>query len=310
MTEAYWASASEKDEIVDFIDAVFSRAHEPHDFEALLPKLYGEQGDGAAHHFVVREAGRVAATVLAYPMTLHIGGRTLTMLGVGSVSTHPKMRGQGMMRLLMEAVDGRAKEMGAAFAVLSGQRQRYQYFGYDWGGYQLRARLTPDNVRHAWGDVDVHGLCAAPMTQAYVPQAERLMARQPCFCARSASAWVEILQSWNSTPFALLRHGEPIGFGTWRPQDGRVDELLLECEADFPAAMKLLVRQGGALSLCAAPWQRERVKCLGAVSEEACLEPNNMFKLYRREQVEAACAALDGFLPMALPLWIAPPDCV
>lgn len=100
MTEAYWAGASEKDEIVDFIDAVFSRAHEPHDFEALLPKLYGAQGDGAAHHFVVREVGRLAATVLAYPMTLHIGGQTLTMLGVGSVSTHPKMRGRGMMRLL------------------------------------------------------------------------------------------------------------------------------------------------------------------------------------------------------------------
>ena len=83
MMHAYWADAAEKDEIIEFIDYVFSKAHCPHDFATLLPKLYGEQGDGAAHHFIVREDGKIAATVLVYPVTMHIGERTLTTLGVG-----------------------------------------------------------------------------------------------------------------------------------------------------------------------------------------------------------------------------------
>ena len=109
MTEASWARPEERNEIVDFCDLVFSKAHCPHDFTTLLPKLYGEGGDGAAHHFVVREEGKLAATVLVYPVPMRIGNRELLTLGVGSVSTRPGARGKGYMRLIMDAVDARAK---------------------------------------------------------------------------------------------------------------------------------------------------------------------------------------------------------
>ena len=34
----YWAAPEEKQEIIDFIDLVFSKAHRPHDFATLIPK--------------------------------------------------------------------------------------------------------------------------------------------------------------------------------------------------------------------------------------------------------------------------------
>lgn len=179
MADAYWAAAEERDEIIEFIDYVFSKAHRPHDFASLLPKLYGKNGDGAAHHFVVREEGKLAATVLVYPVPMHIGEKTLMTLGVGSVSTHPRARGRGYMHLLMDAVDARAKEMGAAFAVLGGQRQRYQYFGFDHGGYQLHGEFTPDNARHALRGVDAAEYDVTPMTQAHVPQRPRCWSGSP-----------------------------------------------------------------------------------------------------------------------------------
>ena len=312
MADAYWAAAQEKDEIIEFIDYVFSKAHRPHDFASLLPKLYGEHGDGAAHHFVVREEGKLAATVLVYPVSMHIGEKTLMTLGVGSVSTHPRSRGRGYMQLLMDAVDARARETGAAFAVLGGQRQRYQYFGFDQGGYQLHGKFTPDNARHALRAVDAAEYDVAPMTQAYVPQAAALLERQPCFCARSEEAYLDILRSWNNEPFVLLRAGRPVGFGALRRNAGscHMAELLLEDEADFSAALKLLSGRYGTLTVCAAPWERQRAKWLASVCEEAAVQPNHQFKFYDEEQVRATCAALDGFLPMALPVCIAPPDCV
>lgn len=312
MTTASWAGAQEKDEIIEFIDYVFSKAHRPHDFATLLPKLYGENGDGAAQHFVVRENGKIMATVLCYPVKMHIGGETLMTLGVGSVSTHPAARGRGYMHLIMDAVDERAREVDAAFAALSGQRQRYQYFGYDCGGYQLRGMLTLANVRHALRDVSTQELSLAPMTQAHVPQAIALMERQPCFCARSGEACLDILRSWNNAPFALLRGGEPVGFGTLRQNEKNCHaaELMLEDEVLFPAAMKRLSEAYGTMTICAAPWERQRAKWLFEICEEFAVEPNNMFKFYQKERVLSACAAIDGFLPMSLPLYIAPCDCV
>ena len=46
--QTYWAREAEKQEIIEFIDYVFSKVHRPHDFATLLPKLYGRDGDGAA----------------------------------------------------------------------------------------------------------------------------------------------------------------------------------------------------------------------------------------------------------------------
>lgn len=218
------------------------------------------------------------------------------------------------MRLLMDAVDARAKETGAAFAVLGGQRQRYQYFGYDYAGYELHGRFTPANARHALRTVDAADYDVMPMTQAHVPQAAALLERQTCFCARSGEAYLDILRSWNNEPFALRRGGRPVGFGALRQNEGNchLAELLLEDEADFPAAMKLLSARYGALTVCATPWEKQRARWMSSVCEEVAVQPNHQFKFYDEEQVRAACASLDGFLPMkmALPVCVAPPDCV
>jgi len=310
--KAYWAGPEEKQEIIEFIDYVFSKAHRPHDFATLLPKLYGESGDGAAHHFVVRENGKIAATVLAYPVVVCAGKRRIMTLGVGSVSTHPAARGKGYMKLIMDAVDERARELGAAFAALGGQRQRYQYFGYDLAGYQLAAQLDRDNVRHALAGVSTNAFAIVPMTQAHVPQAAALMKCQPCFCERGEAAYLDILRTWNNEPFAVTREGKPVGFGTLRQNaaDCHVAELMLEDERDFPVVMKLLSGQYGTVTICAAPWQRERAKWLAAVCGEYCVKPDNMIKVYQPEQVQRLCDELDSFMPMSLPVYIAPPDCV
>lgn len=315
MLKMYWADASEaseKREIIEFIDYVFSKAHRPHDFTTLLPKLYGERGNGAKHHFVVREDGRIAATVLVYPVSMHIGERTIMTLGVGSVSTHPGMRGRGYMQLLMDAVDAKAEELGAACAVLGGQLQRYQYFGYDRYGYELRGRMTRDNARHALGGLDVTAYEMMPMTQAHVAQAMAMHARQACRCERSEAAWLDVLRSWNNEPFALKKEGRIIGTGAMRQDKDEIciSELLLEDERDFPAAMKLIGAKGETVAVSAAPWERQRAKWLAHVCERVAVQPNEMFKFYDRGALESACASLDGFLPQAMALYVAPPDCV
>jgi len=320
MLEKRWARAEELGEIVEFIDYVFSKAHRPHDFASLLPKVYGSGGDGAAHHFILREDGKLSAVVLCYPIVMHMGGRTLTALGIGSVSTHPAARGRGYLKHLMDAADERAQEIGADFAVLSGMRQRYEHFGYAYGGYQMNARLTAHNVQHALADVKTDGWTMAEMEQMHVSAALALQERQPCFFVRREAAYLDILRSWNNQPFVLLKDGQPAGFGALRRNDGSVHvaELLLEQEKDFPAAMKTLSMRHGVLTLCAAPWETERAAWLADTCQDFSIAKNHAYKIYRPERVRDACAAMgfhqtgwtfDGF-KLPLPLYIAPPDCV
>lgn len=320
MEEMYWAKDMEKQEIIEFMDYVFSKAHRPHDFKTLLPKLYGACGEGIRHHFIVREQGKIVATVLACPIAMHIGGAQLTALGVGSVSTHPQARGKGYMKALMGAVDQRAAETGADFAVLSGERQRYGYFGYDYGGYQMNGLLTAANVRHALADVDVSVYAAEPMHEAHAAHALRLQRTQPCYCARREEAYLDILRSWNNQPFAVMKHGKAVGFGTLRQNPDRchIAELLLEDECDFPAAIKLLSMRHGKLSMTAAPWQKVRAAWIAHTCQDFSMAPNHSYKIYHPERVREACAALDGRaaafgfdgFALPLPLYIAPPDAV
>ena len=312
MTTMYWARPEEKHEIIDFIDYVFSKAHRPHDFAALLPKLYGENGNAAPHHIVVREDGKIAATLLCYPVKLHAGGKEYMTLGIGSVSTHPRARGKGYLGEMMALADARARELGAAVAVLGGQRQRYEYYGFDHAGYQLRATLETVNVRHALRDVDAAGVQIVPMRQEHAAQAAALMRCQPCYCARSEEAFLDILRTWYNEPFVVLKDGEFAGYGTLRknPDCCHVAELLLGTETDFPAVMKLLSGMHGDLSICAAPWERSRARWLSSVCEEYSVQPAGQIKVYDTVQADEICSLLDGFMPIAQPLYIAPPDAV
>ena len=320
MIEKRWAKEEELGEILEFIDYVFSKAHRPHDFVSLLPKLYGEHGDSAAHHFILREEGKLAAVVLCYPIMLHMEGETLKALGVGSVSTHPAMRGRGYMKLLMDAVDERAKETGTDFAVLSGLRQRYEHYGYVYGGYQMNAKLTAHNVQHALQKMESGEWSVIPMGKEHVKCAMALHQKQRCFCDRREETWLDILRSWNNEPFVLMKSGKAMGFGTLRrnADSTHVAELLLEREEDFPAAMKVLSAEHGALTICAAPWETERAAWLTKVCQDFSIAKNHAYKIYHPERIRTACAAMGfhqsgfefGGFSLPMPLYIGPPDCV
>ena len=312
MAEIYWATPCEKNEIIDFIDYVFSKAHRPHDFATLLPKLYGPQGDAAQHHIIVREEGKIAAALLCYPVVLHVGGKQYMTTGIGSVSTHPRARGKGYLGQMMAMADERAKETGAVMAVLGGQRQRYEYYGFEHAGYQLRARLETVNVRHALSGVSADGLAVVPMEQAHVSAAKALLSRQPCFCARGEESFLTILATWNNEPYAVLKDGAFAGYGALRrnPDGCHIAELLLADEANFPAVMKLLSGIYGDLSICAAPWETARAKWLASVCEEYGVSPAGQIKVFDQAKMDEICAGLDGFLPIARPLYMAPPDAV
>ena len=318
MLEKRWATPEDKNDIIDFIDFVFSKAHRPHDFATLLPKLYGTQADTTAHHFLIKEDGKILAAILAYPVEMTIAGEKLMSIGVGSVSTHPRARGRGFMDDLLAAVDEHAKAYNADFAVLGGNRQRYGYYGFDLAGCHVNSTLLKTNAAHAFKAADTAGLSLIPMTDEHVDFAASLHASQPSFCERSKEMFITILRNWNNNPMAILRDGKMIGCCVINPTSGGqfVSELLLKNESDCPAVLRYMSDTYGTLSIQTPPWHTERVKLLTSVCQSFSLSPNHMMKFYQPDRVKAALQKLGysgdslqfGGLTPPLPLFVAPAD--
>ncbi len=311
MLEKRWATPEDKNDIIDFIDFVFSKAHRPHDFATLLPKLYGKDADTTAHHFLIKEDGKLLAAILAYPVEMTIAGERFMSIGVGSVSTHPRARGRGFMDDLLAAVDAHAGEVGADFAVLGGLRQRYGYYGYDLAGCHLTSSLLVHNAQHAWRDVNASDLSLISMTESHVNEALALHAAQPSFCARPRDAFLAILRSWENQPMAILRGAEIIGYAVLSPSGTSVLELTLARESDAPAVLRFLSDTYGDLSLITPPWNTQRVQLLTRVCQSFSIAPSNMVKFYRTDRLRQALSRLgtgdklrfDGLTP-PLPLYI------
>ena len=149
MTEYRRALPHEEADILDFINYVFSQAHRPHNFKTLLPKVYAHDGFHRYHYVAVQD-GKIRATVAVMPAFMPVGNNDMLKIGyVGSVSVHPYARGEGHMKKLMHMMLEDAEKEGYDLLALGGQRQRYQYFGFERGGAKLCFTVNQSNIRHA-----------------------------------------------------------------------------------------------------------------------------------------------------------------
>ena len=86
MEEIVRLTPADYEQAVDFLDLVFSQAKKPHHFEKMLPRL--ALPDAMTHHFALKRDGRIRALVMSAPMQATVGGETLSVFGIGNVSTH------------------------------------------------------------------------------------------------------------------------------------------------------------------------------------------------------------------------------
>lgn len=149
MTEYRLAKPEEWEDCIELANYVFSMAHRPHDFEQLIPRVYQAGPEMARiHRVAVAENGRLRAEIAVLPQQMAAGGKLLRAGYVGSVSVHPKARGEGhMKRLLGDWITD--LEGTCDLLALDGQRQRYAYFGFTPGS---------ENTRFTW----MWQMCAIP----------------------------------------------------------------------------------------------------------------------------------------------------
>lgn len=195
--------------ILDFINMVFSMSHCPHDFRQLLPKLYKEGQEEKSIHYIALEDKEIKACVCVVPITLCCGKEKITCAAVGSVSVHPYSRGKGYMRKLMQIAIQDMKENNIAMSNLSGLRNRYQYYGYEKGGFVFQYCFTLDNFRHSRERFPKREVSLCQIQDAkdlLLTEIQSIQETQILFAKRNPEDFLAIMESWNAKLYGILEN--------------------------------------------------------------------------------------------------------
>ncbi len=299
---------ADRQDILDFGDFVFSKSDRPHDFQTLLPRLYGPQASFEPLHYLVKEDGKIRAMVCVLPMEYQVGETVLKISGVGTVSVHPAARGRGYMKKLMNWALRDMQERGEAFSVLGGQRQRYEYFGYTPSGVKLTYTITRDNLRHRYAGRTFAEITLRPMEEKDWAACHALYQKLPAGTLRSREEFPAILRSWDAVPWTVEKDGKVAGYFCLAAQ--RILELVLDDPGLLPEVLQGIFQTTGLAEcfLSLPDWETSLTPELGHLAEWYRLECDNNYRIFDFPavaraflQMKAAYTFLpDGQLSLAL----------
>ncbi|MCH2663226.1 GNAT family N-acetyltransferase [bacterium] len=197
----------------------------PRDFPMLLPQIYQPTEELMKAIYAIRLDGRIVSAVGVHPRDWQVGDSTLKLAGIGGVCTLHDYRGKGLMKAIMERCLTDMKAEGFHLSWLGGQRQRYQYYGYERCGNVYDFDLRVANLRHsrrATPDIRFE-----PMGGHYVDRVATARAfheAKPIHVRRSQEDFVLYLLSGYCEPWFALDSDENV-IGYFAQVDGGVREI-------------------------------------------------------------------------------------
>lgn len=279
MIEYRMARSNEREELIDLANFAFY-----FDVESLLPKVYSKELDPTSLHKVaVDNKGSIRAQVAVLPETLRVCDSTLRVGFVGIVSVHPRARGEGHMKALMNLWLNEISET-YDIAVLWGQRQRYEYFGFTLGGMQYKYVIGDDNVRHALKDVNAGGLSFSPLFDLEGAQifAHKVHSKQPAFVERDIHQLPSIFKTLQQNALGVLDEGRLIGYMIVNGTGDEVSELIMEDTNDIVRTVKAYVKHLGRerITIRTSDYDTALNSSLCKFAEEYVIEPAHMYNIF------------------------------
>ena len=291
MLEYRKARPDEREAYIDLANYAFKI-----DFETILPKAYSKDLDTSEIHMVAAdEQGRLRALVAVYPEPMNVGGFPLRAGYLGIVSVHPRARGEGHMKVLMNKWIEEAPQ-SYDMLVLNGQRQRYEYFDFTLGGVKIKYSIGQVNVRHSLGSADAQGLSIRPLfdIEGAAAFAHKLNDARPAYVQRELQQMPLILIGLEQQALGVLDGERLIGYVVVSKTGKEITELAMENADDIPRAIKAYLAHSGAdwISVLVPEYETELNASLSRFAENYAIETSDMFHIIDFARVLEAYLAL------------------
>lgn len=299
------AKSKDKQDLLDFINYVFSLDHEPTDFRKILPKVYGEDCDMEEIHHMIVEENRIKAVVGLYPAKMIVGEQVLKTGYIGSVSVHPYERRCGHMKALMKKVQEEIAREKYDLVALSGQRQRYEHFGFYRGGSVLQYQVSETNLRHYFQRIFedstmskeqiLQGLELSVSLQesnddTYMDAIYQLYQNR-IITGRSREAFYDIMRSFHTELYAVAMHGVCIGYIAYDYEEDYINEIELLDTDLMPYILEILMEYVGCsvLGIKTTLLDKSKNRLLARICERYTLGQAQMYHIVNYVNV---CKAL------------------
>ncbi len=289
--------------LIDHINMIFSMLRAPHNFEEMLPKVYGKELRIDDMHVIAEdEDGRLGGCLGMYVFPLRVCDVTIHVGYLGSMAVHPRVRGQGTMGTLMQKQIERGYELGLDLMVLGGQRQRYQRSGFETGGAGVVYSISGSNVRHALAGTDASAITFREMVQEDVPAMMTLYENQIVAGARTEKNFIATLKSYRRCAITVLDDGVPAGYISTTADGAAMGEIIMADPQRILPAIKAWMGAKGLklLHVNAAPYDALLGSLLAPICESFSLVPNLMIRVLKPETTLGAYMKLQNAMhPLA-----------
>ena len=295
------ARSDERAAYTEFASMVFSHGDNVEDFATMIPKVYSPEVDCSdIHYLAVDDEKGIRGLVAVMPNELYIGGETLKIGFIGSVSVHPEARSEGHMKKLMWMAIEQMKAEGVDIALLGGQRQRYEYFDFAKGGVGYSMNVGEPNVRHALKHVDASAITFEEIDHEsrWVDAAYALFEKQDIRFRRSRKEFVDICRSYHAKLWAVLENGSFAGYIVCNEDKNGIAEILVESLEVMDKALKEWIVQNELprVRLMFPEWKREELKHLGTYAGDTSMEMRVQSSVYNpRRVLKAMLTAKAGY---------------
>lgn len=284
-----YLKADEKDyeELVDFINYVFSHSGESTDFPVLLPKLYKNK-DKIKYHHIIKVDNMIKGVVGAFPLTLSLLDEKVNVIGIGSVSAHPYSKGQGYMKELMNKAICEMKNENVDMSVLNGYRQRYEHFGYEPCGQHINFNILDLNINYKRDELINNGISIHLLDENdpnIVEKAYRFHSKKNVKIERKKEEFLDILKSWNCKIYSVFKNGEFIGYIS--SNNGFIEEIVIENSNDlnFVIASYIKTFNHREVNVRVPIYEREKISQLLKICENYSITKNNNFRIFNYEKI-------------------------
>jgi predicted N-acetyltransferase YhbS len=278
MIEYRMARPNERDECIDLANYAFH-----FDFESLMPKAYGKNVDSSVMHMVAADdQGRLRAQVAILPEQLTVCGNILRTCYLGAVSVHPRARGEGHMKVLMNKWLEELRNTHD-MVVLYGQRQRYEYFDFTLGGVKFKYSVGEANVRHALRHVNDTGLSFCPLFEAEGAEvfAHNINSTRLAYVGRNMHQLPLIFNTLHQHALGVLDKGKLIGYLIANEAGDEISEFAMINTDDISRTIKAYMVYSGVkmISVCTPEYDICLNATLGSIAEDYVIETSDMYHI-------------------------------